>query len=223
MTVVWAGSEALLVGLINGAYSPAANHWRRIASGGLGSPAVTVWTGRQVLMWGGGCCGDDVAAGAAYTPKTDRWEQLPASPLPGRQETVGAWTGTELVIVGGNNADGKVHADAAAYNPATHAWRRLPAMPAPRTGATATWNGTEVLVVGGRGAGGRGELHGDGVAYDPAANRWSPLPRSPLRGRFGHVAVWTGTRMLIWGGHPARQTDPERPFTDGAAYTPYPL
>jgi hypothetical protein len=62
-----------------------------------------------------------------------------------------------------------------------------------------------------------------GLAYDPVANRWSPLPKSPLRGRFGHVAVWTGTRLLIWGGHPARQTDPERPFTDGAAYTPYPL
>jgi hypothetical protein len=222
--VVWAGSEALLAGLINGAYSPAANHWRRIASGGLGSPAVTVWTGRQVLMWGGGCCGDDVAAGAAYTPKTDRWEQLPASPLPGRQETVGAWTGTELVIVGGNNADGKVHADAAAYNPATHAWRRLPAMGAGRMWHSAVWTGRHLLVWGGRTFhAGAWTAPAHGLAYDPAANRWSPLPRSPLRGRFGHVAVWTGTRMLIWGGHPARQTDPERPFTDGAAYTPYPL
>ena len=62
-----------------------------------------------------------------------------------------------------------------------------------------------------------------GLAYDPASNRWSPLPKSPLRGRFGHVAVWTGTSMLIWGGHPSRASDPERPFTDGAAYTPYPL
>jgi hypothetical protein len=62
-----------------------------------------------------------------------------------------------------------------------------------------------------------------GLAYDPASNRWSPLPRSPLRGRFGHVAVWTGTKMLIWGGHPSRGDGPERPFTDGAAYTPYPL
>lgn len=273
--VVWAGSEALLAGLINGAYSPATDRWRPIASGGLGSPAVTVWTGRQVLMWGGGCCGDDVAAGAAYSPATDRWERLPVSPLPGRQETVGVWTGTELVIVGGRNADGKVLADAAAYNPATRAWRRLPAMPAPRSDAPATWTGTEVLVAGGRGAGAdEGGLHGDGVAYnpvtnrwrrlpamgtgrvwhsavwtgrhllvwggrtfragawtapahglayDPASDRWSPLPRSPLRGRFGHVAVWTGTSMLIWGGHPSRETDPERPFTDGAAYTPYPL
>jgi hypothetical protein len=29
--------------------------------------------------------------------------------------------------------------------------------------------------------------------------------------------------MLIWGGIPARDSDPEKSFTDGAAYTPYPL
>ena len=64
---------------------------------------------------------------------------------------------------------------------------------------------------------------GLGATCEPAGNRWSALPRSPLRGRAGHVAVWTGTQMLIWGGYPARRTDPEKPFTDGAAYSPYPL
>ncbi len=273
---VWTGSESLLAGLINGAYNPATDRWRRISSEGLGG-AVTVWTGRQVLMWGGGCCGDDVAVGAAYTPETDTWRRLPASPLAGRQHTVGTWTGTELIIVGGSTADGKVFRDAAAYNPATRSWRRLPAMPEPRGGATATWDGSEVLVIGGRGAAGASDdvrVNADGVAYnpannrwrrlpamessrmdhtavwtgrdllvwggrtlrtgswtapahglayDPASNRWSALPKSPLRGRSGHVAVWTGTQMLIWGGYPARQTDPQQHFVDGAAYTPYPL
>ena len=271
---VWTGSESLLVGLINGAYNPAGNRWRRISSEGVLGGAVTVWTGRQVLMWGGG----DVAFGAAYTPATNTWRGLPASPLVGRQRPVGAWTGTELIIAGGSTADGKVLGDAAAYNPATRSWRRLPAMPEPRGGGTATWDGSEVLVVGGSGPYSEVRpyvrLHTDGVAYDPATNRWrrlpameggrmdhtavwsgrhllvwggrtlragtwtapahglaydpagnrwSALPRSPLRGRAGHVAVWTGTQMLIWGGYPARRTDPEKPFTDGAAYTPYPL
>jgi hypothetical protein len=89
---------------------------------------------------------------------------------------------------------------------------------------SAVWTDRHLLVWGGRTFhAGAWTAPARGLAYDPVANRWSPLPRSPLRGRFGHVAVWTGTRMLIWGGHPARQTDPERPFTDGAAYTPYPL
>jgi N-acetylneuraminic acid mutarotase len=234
------------------------------------------WTGRQVLTWGGGCCGDDVAGGAAYTPETDTWSRLSAGPLAGRQHTTGAWTGKELVIVGGSSADGEVFADAASYNPTTRSWRRLPALPEPRTGATVTWNGRELLVVGGQGRfsdreqlyadgvaysfdsnrwrrlpamdtgrightavctgrhllvwGGRTRRSGDawtapghGLAYDPATNRWTPLPRSPLRGRAGHVAVWTGNQMLIWGGTPARESDPQRSFSDGAAYTPYPL
>jgi len=68
-------------------------------------------------------------------------------------------------------------------------------------------------------------LDGSGpqAGYDRASDRWSPLPKSPLRGRAGHVAVWTGSHLLVWGGTPARASDPRKPFADGAAYTPYPL
>jgi len=242
--------------------------------------AVTVWTGRQVLTWGGGCCDDYSAGGAAYTPATNTWQRLPASPLEGRHAT-GAWTGKELIVVGGIGKDNggnvvgyKVFADAAAYDPAAHSWRRLSPMPAPRAGASVTWDGTEVLVVGGRGALGSSRLYADGVAYnpstnrwrrlptmgtgrfghtagwtgrhllvwggrtfrggawtaparggayDPVGNRWWSLPISPLRGRVGHLAVWTGSRMLVWGGSPARESDPQQSFTDGAAYMPTPL
>lgn len=115
--VVWTGRELLGWGMgLDAAYNPATNRWRRIAAGGSGW-AVMVWTGRQVLTWGGGCCGADVAAGAAYNPSTDSWSRLPAGPLAARQRTTGAWTGIELVIVGGNNVDAKVFADAAAYTP----------------------------------------------------------------------------------------------------------
>jgi hypothetical protein len=267
---VWTGSEMLVTGITNAAYKPATNHWRLLPAPpeGWGAPAFTVWTGRQLIGWGGGCCGDSNAWGAAYTPATNSWEMLPPAPLAGRQGTVGAWTGTELIIVGGNDADGKVFATAAAYNPATLSWRRLPPLPAPRTGATATWDGTEVLVVGGRRAGmdlyadgvgynpstnrwrrlpamgtsreghvavwtgsrllvwGGGTIRGrafvappHGLAYDPVTNRWSPLPVSPLRGRFGATAVWTGAKMILWGGRPVVYGSGAL-FADGAAYTP---
>jgi hypothetical protein len=114
---VWTGRELLGWGMgLDAAYNPAANRWRRIAAGGS-AWGVMVWTGRQVLTWGGGCCGEDVAGGAAYTPAADHWSRLPAAPLAGRQQTAGVWTGRELIVVGGNNTDGKVFADAAAYNP----------------------------------------------------------------------------------------------------------
>jgi hypothetical protein len=280
---VWSGSELLGWGMgLHAAYNPASNRWRPLAAGGIGAPSITVWTGRQVLMWGGGCCDDYLADGAAYSPATDTWQPLPPAPLAGRH-TTGAWTGRELIVVGGDGVASRqpaaytVFADAAAYNPATRSWRRLPPMPAPRSNATITWDGTEILVVGGRSTTGRSGLYADGmaynpasnrwrslpamqtsrsghtavwtgqrllvwggqtvragswaapphgVAYDPASNRWSALPKAPLRGRSGHLAVWTGTKMLIWGGNSVRpdpNTGNSTSLVDGAAYTPYPL
>ena len=194
---VWDGTEMLTWGMQNAAYNPATNRWRALGGPGLYAPSVVVWTGRQVLMWGGGCCGDFQNRGAAYTPATNAWQPLPAAPLTGRH-TSGAWTGSELVLVGGYNEEEGALADAAAYSPTTRAWRKLPSMPAVRMEATATWTGTEVLVVGGTGA----DLSvpsADALAYNPATDRWRSLP-SMGGSRVGHVSVWTGDRLLVWGG-----------------------
>src|SRR5204862_390002 len=83
---------------------------------------------------GGACCGDAVAGGMAYTPATNSWEELPPAPLAGRQSLTGAWDGSELILVGGSDADGNVFSGAAAYDPARRSWRRLPALHEPRTG-----------------------------------------------------------------------------------------
>jgi Kelch motif/Galactose oxidase, central domain len=161
-----------------------------------------VWTGRELIGWGGGCCGDAFSDGVAYNPASNRWRALPRSPLAGSQHPVGAWTGRELVIfVGGLDPDGKRWparlARAAAYNPTTDTWRRIAPLPAPRGSASAVWDGREILVVGGTGA------ESTGLAYDPATNRWRQLPRLEPSGRTGAAVVWTGRRLLIWGGQRA--------------------
>jgi N-acetylneuraminic acid mutarotase len=217
---VWTGSKTLVWGITNKSFDPATNRWRRLPApaAGDGGPSVAVWTGRQMIGWGGGCCGGYDASGAAYTPATNSWEKLPPAPLAGRHAS-GAWTGKELVILGGNDADGKVFSDAAAYDPATRRWRRLPPLPEPRTGATATWDGTEVLVIGGQGSlGAHPELYADGVAYNPATNRWRRVPAMEFP-RQGHVAVWTGGRLLVWGGRTELAGAPARP-SHGEAYDP---
>ena len=40
-----------------------------------------------------------------------------------------------------------------------------------------------------------------GGQYDPASNAWTATatPAAPT-GRFLHTAVWTGTKMIVWGG-----------------------
>ena len=201
-TAVWSGSEMLVWGNVHTAYSPVTNRWRPLPEPPLkwAGPSVNVWTGRQMIGWGGGCCGDSVKDGLAYTPSTNSWEVLPPAPISGRHAT-GTWTGTEMIIVGGADADGHSYADGAAYNPVTRSWRRLPPMPQPRFGATVVWDGTEVLVVGGEGAFETTQCRpcADGVAYNPSTNRWRRLPGMKFA-RSGHVAVWTGTQLLVWGG-----------------------
>lgn len=218
---VWTGKEMVTWGITTAAFSPLTGRWRALPASpiaGRAAPTLVVWTGRQMIGWGGGCCGEAAADGAAYTPMTNSWQKLPTGPLAGRYVD-GAWTGRDLIIAGGSNAEGKVFADAAAYAPATNSWRRIANLPVPLEGAVAVWDGHEVLLVGGRTLlGGRLRLVTKGFAYNPVTNRWRRLP-AIRQGRIGHVAVWTGRLLLMWGGQTLRAgawVGPPR----GAAYDP---
>lgn len=153
------------------------------------------------------------------------WSTLPAAPIPPRQGAATVWTGTELLIWGG--ASGPQvdvrHNDGAAYNPATHTWRALPAGPlSARDGQSAAWTGTEMIIWGGYDTISATHFHvtADGAAYDPSANRWHRLPAGPLSPRADALVTWTGSTMIVLGGHPAVQTDTVRGDDDGAAYDP---
>jgi hypothetical protein len=218
---VWTGTEMLVFGPAGtGAYNPVSNTWRPIAQNmfaELGS--VRVWTGRQEIFWGGGCCDEAVADGAAYTPATNTWQALPPAPLSARY-TSAVWTGTEIIIAGGFSPmtePPRTFADAAAYNPATRTWRKLPPMPEPRSDATAVWDGTEALFIAGTRAGANGPS-ADGVAFNPATGRWRRLPVMTYS-RSGFAAVWTGHQVLIWGGLTGPYANQEIP-PHGVAYDP---
>ena len=220
---LWTGTQMLVIGLTNAAYNPATNTWQPITpyNGPVG--AVSVWTGHQAILWGGGCCGGSTNAGAAYTPATNTWRKLPPSPLSPRH-TTGAWTGKEAIIAGGSRLDythpvvrEQTMASAAAYNPATRTWRKLPPMPQARTGGTALWDGTEFLYLGGNRAGANAPS-ADGFAFSPATGRWRRLPVMPFnRGAF--AAVWTGHQVLVWGGWTGTGAAPRIP-PHGLAYDP---
>lgn len=48
--------------------------------------------------------------------------------------------------------------------------------------------------------GGGSDLN-DGGIYDPVANSWSAVePTGAPGARFWHSTVWTGSKMLVWGG-----------------------
>jgi hypothetical protein len=152
-----------------------------------------VWTGTEMIIWGG----SGGTGGFAYEPATDRWSMLPEEGSPSRRSGHAAvWTGTEMLIWGGG--EGEVRRvsknDGARYNPATRTWSPISAQDAPEAGGagSAAWTGQELIVLGvGEERGGR---------YDPRTDRWAPItPDSPPISTIA-AQVWTGSDLLVWGG-----------------------
>jgi Tol biopolymer transport system component/N-acetylneuraminic acid mutarotase len=145
------------------------------------------------------------------------WTELPAPPEI-RCCSVDAWTGTELLIWGGEVGFGDESLDTGwRYDAKAGEWRPMPPSPlGARSQAAGVWTGSELLVWGG--ADFRTDYpydaYDDGAAFDPATDRWRVLPPAPLDGR-QPLAVWTGEEMIVWGA-----TGRSQRRVDGAAYDP---
>ena len=196
-------------------------HWQELAGSGLCGryDASAVWTGKEMLVWGGESCAGaacpsdqspHLGDGAAYNPTTDRWRKLASSPLSGREAAATAWTGSEMLVWGGTTGT-TLLADGAAYDPVKDRWRPLARSPlAPRTASASAWTGKELVVWGGS------DL-ADGAAYDPATDAWRPIAASPLTGRSSTVTAWTDKELVVWGGV---NLGGVKELNDGAAYDP---
>ena len=172
---------------------------------------TAVWTGSEMIVWGGldNFVGS-LNTGAAYDPIADSWRTLSGIGAPAaRFGHTAVWTGTEMIVWGGSNSAG-VTGTGGAYDPASDTWRALSNSGAPLRRAlhTAVWTGTRMLVYGGQGEfppprpNSVDRIFADGGAYDPVTDSWSPIAAGGPATR-DHTAVWTGTRMIVWGGRDA--------------------
>lgn len=177
-----------------------------------------VWTGTEVLIWGGEDGGKFFGDGAAFDPETEQWRPLARSPLAGRSAHSAVWTGTEMLIWGGAQGGHDVFDGGAAYDPSTDNWRELPEGPAGRFNHSTVWTGEEMIVWGGTSGEGLPAL-GSGASYDPRRDQWEPISAAPIDPRLGHAAAWDGRRMIVWGGADYSSDEPQ-PFADGATYDP---
>jgi hypothetical protein len=244
-SAAWTGKEMLVLGCALIAYNPATNGWRRLPDAPT-RHGIAVWTGRELIGWGGGCCGDVSDDGSAYNPSTNTWRRLAPAPVNGQQSAVGAWTGRELVILNGHGPEGDP-VGGAAYNPQTDTWRRIPSRPGIRA-LTAVYDGNEIYAIGGprvlafnpsnngwrqlpRGAsdaglaavwtGNRLILSGSATgAYDPPRDLWKAFSTSPLGSRQDAEPVWTGHELIVWGGLVPRASGSPKYLADGAAFIP---
>ncbi len=149
------------------------------------------------------------------------WSAIPPAPLSVRYGSVRAWTGDEMLVVGGQEPDftpgipPTVDRDGAAFDPATERWSRLPAAPIPVGPSSASvWTGSQLFAWGGTSA----YVSNAGARFDPSTNRWRRLPTSPLSPRSDAIAVWTGREVLVLGGD--THVDDRAPLSDAATYDP---
>ncbi len=165
------------------------------------SSQASVWTGQELLIWGGTMGGgSDAASGGGYQPDQDSWQTISTLGAPAARSMHSAvWSGQEMIVWGGT-ASGNPTNSGGRYNSVTGAWVPVSTTGAPsaRVGHIAVWTGTRMLIWGGRSTGG---LLNDGALYDPAADQWTALALpNPPGARFGAAGVWTGDRLLVWGG-----------------------
>jgi hypothetical protein len=177
---VWTGSEAIFIDedTFDGvAFDSEARTWRTLPDAPIAPRfgAIYLWTGSEVIVWGGGYRGDPtIAEGAAYDPVADSWRRIADGPV-GLNYANAVWTGREMLVFGSaQNDKGWAATDravGAAYDPSLDRWRELPSSDLSPQASSAAWTG-EVMVAWDY------EVHSQ--EYDPATDSWTPPQKMPL-------------------------------------------
>lgn len=208
-TAIWTGSKMIIWGggyfnlLFNtgGLYEPSSNTWQSTSIVNAPTPRAchtAIWTGTKMIIWGGV---PYINTGGIYDPMTDTW--VPTSTINAalpRNFHTAIWTGSKMIIWGG--VDSNDTNTGGIYDPSTNSWSATSTVnaPSPRYWHTAIWTGSKMIIWGGYNFL-LSEPTNTGGIYDPQTNTWTPTSTinapSP---RHVHSAIWTGIKMIIWGG-----------------------
>jgi len=214
-TAIWSGSEMIVWGgngcggncnlNTGGRYDPATDRWT--ATNTTNAPVArvrptAVWTGSEMIIWGGSDRMHYLNTGGKYDPRTDSWTptSLVGDVPIGRYEHTAVWTGSEMIVWGGVDESLNLANTGGRYDPATDRWTATNTtnVPAARVRPTAVWTGSEMIVWGGA-----GEIadFNTGGRYNAGTDSWTPTTTANApEARDSHTAVWTGSAMIVWGG-----------------------
>ncbi|MBX3022815.1 MAG: hypothetical protein KF799_14165 [Bdellovibrionales bacterium] len=210
--IVWGGTNTGGTPLNDGGrYNTGTNNWSSLAT--LNAPSArflpyVVWTGTQMIVWSGqDVNGDLIADGAVYTLSGNSWAALPTLNAPAALlGGTAVWTGSVMIVWGGSNTSAVLSNAGAMYDPGANTWTAMSTLNAPdaRSMHSAVWTGSRMIVWGGGGNamyGGTEPPVNTGKAFNPTTNTWTDITTvgAPMA-RAYHLGVWTGTKMLIWGG-----------------------
>jgi uncharacterized repeat protein (TIGR01451 family) len=192
--------------------------WAPTAGSGPPSPRSIdslIWTGTEMIVWGGHDGSSGLSTGGRYDPATDSW--LPTSTYgapSARWAHMMAWSGTEIIVWGGYTGSSAL-GDGGRYDPATDSWTAVSATgaPAARWASPTVWTGSKMIVWGGF----DGSVYfNTGGIYDPSTDSWTATSTTNApSARYLGAVVWTGDEMIVWGGYNGSSS-----FGDGGRYDP---
>jgi hypothetical protein len=215
--IIWGGLDAAGTPLnTGGVYSPTANTWGT-APTTTGAPTgrwghSAIWTGSKMIIWGGEASAPPYFrnTGGVYDPAANAWVTTGYTNLingtgapTARRSHSAVWTGTKMIVWGGyDGGTTNRYNDGGVYDPATDSWTPMTTTNAPtiRSNHIAVWTGTRMIVWGG--FDNVTPRLDDGGVYDPSTDSWSALTQggTPPTARYMHSAIWTGSKMIVWGG-----------------------
>ncbi|MBZ5639234.1 MAG: hypothetical protein LAO51_10845 [Acidobacteriia bacterium] len=189
--------------------------------------ATAVWTGTEMIVFGGYYAGFPWNDGFRYDPAIDTWSPVNLDGAPDiRKGHTAVWAGDKMVVWGGESLDTGsgipfLLNSGGRYDPISNTWAAtsLSGAPSPRSGHTAVWSSNHgvMLVWGGRSSfigSSESIALGDGAKYDPVADAWTPIPSTGApAARVQHTAVLVGDIMVVWGG-----TDGASDLNSGSRY-----
>jgi len=213
-TAVWTGSEMIIWGgnsysppyyfNTGGRYNPDTDSWTATSTNN--APAArnghtAVWTGSEMIVWGGNDDNGRFNTGGRYNPSTDSWRATNTNAPEGRDLATAVWTGSEMIVWGGEDFVGNFFNTGGRYDPSTDSWTSTSTInaPAPRSYHTAVWTGTEMIVWGGTDI---STIFGTGGRYNPSSDTWTETSTiGAAASRLYHTAVWISSEMIVWGGY----------------------
>jgi N-acetylneuraminic acid mutarotase len=246
-TAVWTGSEMIVWGgyyfdqaiqshwlNTGGRYNPVMDDWTATSTTNAPSGRrfhTAVWTGSEMIVWGGSNLSGFLNSGGRYSPATDTWVATSTVDAPtAREIPTAVWTGSEMIVWGGcNGMPCMVLNTGGRYNPTTDNWIATSMVNAPsaRDYHTAVWIGSEMIIWGGDSLASAANIvarapspsptpSNDGGRYDPDTDTWTATSTvNAPDARAGHTAVWTGSEMIVWGG-----ADNSNALNTGGRYNP---
>ena len=197
---------------------------------------TAIATSTEMIVWGGfgpAGSGDEVLqTGGRYNFATGTWSptstgtNVPSA----RINHTAVWTGSQMVVFGGHDyaASPTYFANGGRYLSAGDTWSAMSDTNAPsvRRDHISVWTGSKVIVWGGYGydVGTTSYAYlSDGGLYDPALNTWTAMPAPPanFNGREGASYVWTGSKLIVWGGYGYNPDSSANEYLyDGSIYDP---